>query len=843
MAAFGLALVVFWLVQMAQEVRQEIDALATANSDSTQWSLAQTDVELLALKWAIAAAEADGGASIAEVRRRFDVLYSRIQTLSTSRLYAVLRNDPEVAAALARIRDYQARNIPLIDGGDAELIAALPELAARTEAIRPDVRQVTLTGVGVLAQDADTQRRGIAETLTQVSALTASLFFVLVVLLVLLVHFARREQERAREHGLVRSRLASIISTSLDAVLVVDRDGRVIEFNGAAEDIFGYSRNEAIGACMADLIVPDHLKQAHRAGMDRYLSTGEKRVIGKGRVQLEARRKNGELFPVELSISTADSEHGELFVSFARDISQRIEAERELIKARDEAVAGERAKADLIAVMSHEMRTPLNGMLGTLELLDTEARDPKDLEYLDIIRVSGRQLLHHVDNVLEISRAEAGKIVAAPEAFSLPALVRELVESQRGVAEHRGNALSQRVRIHGRDYVVGDPTHIRQVLLNLIGNAVKFTRNGSITVEAERLGDGDLVEFRVIDNGIGIDPTDQDRVFEDFVTLDSSYSRAVGGTGLGLAIVKRLVDAMGGEVELESAKGEGSLFRVRLPLPCADDAPTEAARDRPDTAGASSAMPVKPLKILIVEDNRINRIVLRDLLEQDGHEVDEAHDGQQGVHRVRRRSYDLILMDISMPVMNGVEATRAIRQSEAPGTRLPMVALTAHAREVDKEGFRAAGLDDILLKPITREGLRAIVRRFSCQSAEPETGITSEASASTRSVLDHGHVEGLAVALGQDRIGDLIGDFLAEMDEAIGAISGQVDAGDVDRSLRERVHKAAGSAALFGAEALHATLVAVQDRIDDGMACEAGHGAAMRRIWTETSGALRQHIG
>jgi PAS domain S-box-containing protein len=599
---------------MGQDVRREIDALATANSDSTQWSLAQSDVEMLALKWAIWAAQIDGEGSLAELRTRFDVFYSRMQTVATSPLFAGLREDPEVVAALGRIGEFLSESIPLIDGSDTDLAAALPDLAVRAEEIRADVRYVTLHGVSVLAREADAQRGGIAETLTLVLALTVALFVVLLVMVGLLIHFARREQERARQHGLVRSRLASIISTSLDAVLVVDRDGRVVEFNGAAEEIFGYGRDEAVGAKMEDMIIPDHLKAAHEAGMTRYLTTGERRVIGKGRVQLEARRKDGSIFPVELSISSAESEHGELFVSFARDISRRVAAEQELIKARDEAVAGERAKADLIAVMSHEMRTPLNGMLGTLELLDNVERDRKDAEYLEIIRASGRQLLHHVDNVLEISRAEAGKIVPSHDVFSLSALVRELVESQRSVAEHRGNALSWRVETGGNDYALGDPTRIRQVLLNLIGNAIKFTRNGAIALEADRLADSGFVEFRVTDTGIGIDEADQARVFDDFVTLDTSYSRAVGGTGLGLAIVKRLVDALGGEVGLESARGDGSLFWVRLPLPVSDGAQADAVPALPDTTPAATNVP--KLKILIVEDNRINRIVLRDLLEQ-----------------------------------------------------------------------------------------------------------------------------------------------------------------------------------------------------------------------------------
>lgn len=828
--AFGL------LIQMAQDVRREIDALGIANSDSTQWSLAQADVEMLALEVAIAEGLADGGASIDEVRRRFDVFYSRIRTISTSPIYATLRQEPEVAATLSRVESYLEDNVPLIDAGGAVLTDALPSLARSTEAVRVDVRQVTLRGVSVLARQADAQRTGVANTLTLVSALTATLFFVLIILLALLAHFVRRERRHAMEERLVRSRLASIVSTSLDAVLVVDGEGRVLEFNGAAEEIFGYSRDEAIGAKMEDLVVPDHHRTAHLSGMERYRQTGERRVVGKGRIQIEARRKNGEVFPVEISISTAVSEAGEIFVSFARDISRRVASERELIKARDEAVAGERAKADLIAVMSHEMRTPLNGMLGTLELMDVAGRSAKDLEYLDIIRASGKQLLHHVDNVLEISCVESGKIVLAKETLSLRAIVRELVDSQRGAAEHRGNTLSHRVKAQGQDYVVGDPIRIRQVLLNLIGNAIKFTRNGTICVEAERLGDSDIVEFRVIDDGIGIDGSDKNRVFDEFVTLDASYSRAVGGTGLGLAIVKRLVGAMGGDLGLESTKGVGSLFWFRLPLPSASRVPVN---ERPEASGASASVSMKavvPLKILIVEDNRINRVVLRELLEQDDHEVDEAHDGQQAVAFAGRKSYDLVFMDISMPVLDGVEATRAIRQSEARGTRLPIVALTAHAGTADKERFRAAGIDDILVKPITRQGLRKSIGQFSKHQVIDESA--NGASSSGDSLLDHDHLTQLAEALGQQKIGTLIKDFVAEMEDAMATISTCIETGRIDAALEGKVHSAAGSSALFGAVVLREELISLEERLQAGAECDRALGAKLRETWSRTAREL-----
>ncbi len=827
-----------FLVQMGAQVRQQIDSVATANSDSTQWSLAQVDVELLALKAALLEAELDPAADLGEVRQRFDVLYSRVRTLANSPLYRALRDEPEARDALGQIDAYLSDAVPLIDSSDAVLRRALPQLVGQTAAIRPIVRKVTLEGVTVLARAADAQRRGIAETLSLVSVLSAGLLLSLLVVLGLLLHYARRARHRALEESLVRARLASIISTSLDAVLVVGQDGRIIDFNGAAETVFGYSRSEAVGALMQDLIIPDHLKAAHEAGMNRYLETGQRRVIGKGRVKLDARRKNGDIFPAELSISTAESEAGKVFVSFARDISHRVAAEQALIEARDEAVAGERAKADLIAVMSHEMRTPLNGLLGTLELIDPKTRGPKDAAYLQIIRASGQHLLHHVDTVLEVSRAEAGKIDFARETFSITALVRELVESQRSVAEHRGNVLSYKVDAKDQDYAVGDPARTRQVLLNLIGNAIKFTRNGSITVEAERLAEPGLVEFRVRDTGIGISEADRDRIFDEFVTLDTSYSRAVGGTGLGLAIVKRLALAMGGAVGLDSAQGQGSTFRVRLPLPVPDEDSGDAHFREAGQSGQAQPAAIAPRRILIVEDNRINRIVLRDLLEQDGHEVDEAHDGEQGVGFVQRKTYDFVFMDISMPVLDGVEATRAIRASEARGTRLPIVALTAHALQADKERFRAAGLDDILVKPISRDGVRAVLAAYLGSGPAPAPPPISAPSPDEVQPLDRDHLAALADSLGPEKTAGLVSAFLAELGAAVEAIAYRFETGETVGTLREDVHHAAGSAALLGAERLRRDLVRLEELLAAGAHGRADDATRLRATWADTAPAL-----
>jgi PAS domain S-box-containing protein len=795
-AAAAVVLATLAIVLMGLEVNRKVGVLATANSDSSQWSLAQAEVELLALQTAVLIAADDPDANLADVRRRFDVFYSRFRTISQSQSYAALRALPESPAAFGRIDDFLSGALPLIDGTDDGLKAGLDALAERTEAIRPDMRLISLGGVKVLSSQSDAERAGIAQLLVWVSALTFALFFALLLFVGLLFLANRSAGQRAQDQALLRSRLQAIVATSLDAVLVVSREGRVLEFNGAAEEIFGYTRAEALGAQMEELIIPDHHRAAHAAGMKRHNETSERRVIGKGRIKIEAKRKSGEVFPVELSIDSAESADGEVFVSFIRDISRRVAAEQELIKARDEAVAGEKAKANLLAVMSHEIRTPLNGMLGTLELIETDRLPEKQKRYINIIRASGKLLLHHVNDVLQISRADAGKLEIATETFSLPALVRDLIDSQRGIAEHRGNTLGLRIG-HGADgWVIGDPTRIRQVLLNLVGNAIKFTRNGTIDLTVDRFG-ADVV-FRVSDTGIGVPEADRERIFEEFVTIDTTYARSAGGTGLGLAIARRLVRAMGGEIRVEPDRKEGSTFSFRIPLRMA-----EIGTDITTDDGASPELAdAHPLRVLVVEDNSTNRVVVREMLEQAGHTVEEAHNGQEGVAMAARRSYDLVLMDISMPVLDGVEATRIIRAAESPDQRVPIVAVTAHALPGDIERFHDAGLNEVLVKPISRASLAAVVARLSHHRIAVTTEPASCSGLADASIIDVKQIDELSVLLGPERTDRQIDLFLSEADELVAETLRAVEAGAAAEEIRAKVHRVAGSAAVIGATAL-----------------------------------------
>ncbi len=499
------------------------------------------------------------------------------------------------------------------------------------------------------------------------------------------------------------------------------------------------------------------------------------------------------VFPVELSINAAESEDGEIFVSYLRDISKRVAGENELVEARDKALAGEKAKADLLAVMSHEMRTPLNGVLGTLELLSGTDLNDRQKKFVGVMDASGKMLLEHVNNVLDISRVDAGMAVVAQNVIDLFEVAEETLEGLRTQATNRGNLLSIKQVGPPIGPVTGDRKRLQQVLFNLLGNAIKFTENGSVTLELEALPEDGQVEFRVIDTGIGISPEDLDRIFEDFVTLDASYQREVEGTGLGLGIVKRLIELMGGEIGVESEPGDGSVFWFRLPLSQATD-----RRITHPIETAEGFLADGQLSVLVVEDNEINRMVAREMLEQAGCHVTEAVDGQEGVRVAETGHFDLILMDISMPKLDGTAATALIKNSSGPNASTPIIALTAHALPDDVTRFREAGMADVITKPLSSDRLRAVLAEYSPAASGEEAPHVS-------SPLDE-----VVGTLGQERADALRQRAVEQLNAGLDEITELAETDGSRDEVKAIAHKLAGSAALFGMQAVRETLIEIE---------------------------------
>ena len=822
------------------DVQSKIEEHSTATSDNVQWNLSQLEVEFLRLQQAADAAQPNDGLTLDELRRRFDVFYSRMMIFWNGEIYADLRSEqPNFVDHARLIRNTLDDHIPLIDGNNAQLSEGLSDLRLTLDATLPEVRDMSLIGVDHFGAIAADKRNEIKMTLIRLAVVTVALVVSLLSVSYAIFRLYRIATQVAGEKAETNACLSTMVTSTLDAVIVADRDGIIVEFNGAAEDIFGHTAEEAVGSPISDLIIPPRYRRAHEDGMMRYKSTGRRRVVNTGRVQLKALRNDGSEFPCEFSISSTGTGPNEMFVSFLRDISSQVDAEKELLKARDEALASERAKAEFLAVMSHEMRTPLNGMLGTLELLGDTSLDARQKEFLRIMETSGNLLLHHVNDVLDISRIDPGKLEVEMRPFNLESVIEQVIENQRGAAvAQRSKLLTEMVNIKA-PMVLGDPQRLQQILINLISNAIKFTQDGEVRVEVESVERGQQYEIRVFDTGIGIAPENLNRIFEDFVTVDASYSRNSGGTGLGLGIVKRLTTALGGEVGVESDEGEGSMFWLRLPMPTLSSGTSSSEEPAP---AESPAQDSSSLNVLVVEDNQINRIVVEEMLKKEGHKVTLATDGQQGVEAAEEDRFDIIFMDISMPVMDGVQAAQNIRSGTGPSKDVLIIALTAHALPSDIRSYREAGMNDALIKPITRATLaRTLEQNIETVQPGERTEPQTEEAPVEHMLINHENLSTLTNDLGEETVATLMSSFIKETSEIVVQLAD--DQSLDDQALIATAHKLAGSTAMFGTDHLCNTLRSMEGLGKsgdiDGMRALRSEP---RRIWEETLVALRNEV-
>lgn len=512
----------------------------------------------------------------------------------------------------------------------------------------------------------------------------------------------------------------SLIESNIDALMTTDPSGIITDVNKQMEALTGCTRDELIGAPFKDCFTdPD------RAAAAIKLVLADKKVTD---YELTARDRDGKKTVVSYNATTFYDRGRTLQGVFAaaRDITERKEVEAELKQARAVAESANRTKSDFLASMSHEIRTPMNAIMGIADLLAKTALSPEQDKYVQIFRRAGDNLLNLINDILDLSKVEASQLDLERTGFSFTDHIEKLSEMVASRALEKGLTLVINIAPDVPADLIGDPTRLRQVLLNLLGNAIKFTETGGVslhvTMEQDEFAPSSL-RFTVSDTGIGIESDKLGRVFERFTQADSSTTRRFGGSGLGLTISKRLVELMGGRIWVESSVGQGSAFAFIAPFEIWD------AADRPaeEAIGRGPERPLPALRILLAEDSPDNCTITLAYLEDTPYIVKIAETGAIAVEMFTAGRYDLVLMDRQMPVMDGLTATRAIRAWEKVNDRqaTPIVALTASALKGDREMCLAAGCTAFLTKPIKQAVLlRAIKDSASGEPRECDNPIS-----------------------------------------------------------------------------------------------------------------------
>ena len=466
------------------------------------------------------------------------------------------------------------------------------------------------------------------------------------------------------------------------------------------------------------------------------------------------------------------------------------------------------ARSDFLAAMSHEIRTPMTGVLGMVDLLDSEAPTPRQREQLGSIRASGRHLVNILNDILDFSRIETGKIDLERIDFSLPLLLEQVRNALQPLALERGIELSVGLADESPPIVRGDPTRIQQILLNLAGNAIKFTPEGSVLVLAAYCPDaaGPRFRFEVRDTGIGLAADQQLHIFSAFTQADHSTSRRYGGSGLGLAISKRLVDMMRGEIGVESTPGEGSLFWFEIPLE-----PGNVA-NLPAETSADLAL-IIPRRVLLAEDVELNRDIICTVLARDGHHVVVAENGSEAVERATEQTFDLILMDVHMPVMDGLDATRAIRALPGAAGTTPIIALTANVMASEQEKCRQAGMDSVLMKPVEWEKVRAVIRDCAKQrqSREGPLPAASKAEGAEEIAFDEAIFAEIGQFIPADRLQRHVDTLVAAVDQ-LAETGPATDVGQI----RKLAHSITSQAGMLGLTRLSSCAAAIEEACDGG---------------------------
>jgi two-component system sensor histidine kinase/response regulator len=555
---------------------------------------------------------------------------------------------------------------------------------------------------------------------------------------------AKEQAEAVTDELLVTvERTRKLIDTANDAVVTIDADSVIIDWNSAAERIFGWSRDEAMGQKIHHMIVPKQYRELHEAGLRQYLKTGKGNMINR-RVEISALNRDGHEFDIELSIWPVKTSNSYTFSAFVHDISSRKKAEAELALMRDRALEATQLKSDFLANMSHEIRTPMNAIIGMSHLALTTELTPRQSDYVKKIQQSGQHLLGIINDILDFSKIEAGMLTVEHIHFELEKVLENMAGLTAEKATAKGLELLFDIDPKVPHRLVGDALRLGQILINYANNAVKFTEAGAIILGVkviEESGQDVLLRFEVKDTGIGLSRQQIARLFQSFQQADATTTRKYGGTGLGLAISKNLAELMGGTVGVESELGKGSTFWFTARLG-KGAAPVDQLTSNPDLQGCH---------ILVVDDHDMARQILKNMLEGMNFSVEEADSGLAALDKIDKAQaaglpYDIVFIDWNMPGMDGIETAVQIRRM---GLAKPphLAMLTAYGREDVLKEAGAEGLEYVLIKPVQASLLLDSIMTMMGERVRKERSIEPEQFAGENELAN---IQGAHVLLVED---------------------------------------------------------------------------------------------
>lgn len=778
----------------------DLEKARTDASDNRAWSITQIEVDHTNLLLALSYLRMQQGAAgdgerpnedieqrIVELRIAFDVFYSRIHVAAVA--LGTLEESEDLRSNLRALIQDSEQLAVMIDRFDAYDPVQLLAVEDAVTSMASSVRSLALDALGqIVAETSATRYQEIASTKKfLMTSVLYTLFLGFSLWIALLLQ--RKLTNQVSLINAQNTNMRLVYDATLVAVVATDRNGNIQSFNSAAEQTFGYTEAEAKGRNIADVMIPHHRLDQHRQSMRRYHDTGKGAFINQGTKQTTSLRRDGTEFPVELSIrSGTDAQGGEIFIAFIRDISEQNAYEENLREARDEAQRHATAKTLFLATMSHEMRTPLHGMLASLDLIDADVVDSQTKDLITTARDCGLRTLQQINDVLDLTQIGEVRELLTP--FAPAQVVSGIMNELRNLAKDHGDHLSLNVIGAAADAKwLGHPKTFARVMYNLIGNAVKFTRDGSVAISLNfdsHDKKDTILHVSVEDSGRGISQEDQARLLDQFFSTDTGQmGPKSNSTGLGLPIAQAAVKKMDGTLNVESRLGVGSTFFFDIPLKTLPGLQTLLLQP-------ADPAPIRytGVRCLVVDDNPVNLYLTAQMLLRLGCEAVSCDGGEKAVASVGEQDFDIVFMDLNMPGgISGLEAAHLIRTQEitkAATTPVVILALTADTTSVTTQKW----FDGVLHKPVRMHELGQTLGRFFPENTVDTRPANPKPAAMSQ---DFSHeFSDLFGLIGHEHGGRLLNGMLGDIDAALSSIRFQhADAAD-------HIHRAIGSAAAVG---------------------------------------------